>query len=541
MGQYGNEDSNSKRKPDFAIWTLFLIILIGVGARGWILFSAEQMPGVNGAYGLVQARSLIEKGSLGLPDFPLMFALHAGFATLIRHLTGLDLDSAVVLAVKLCAALLPPLAAVPVFLLGQRWYARAGRPRSAIPLVAAAMASFGGQALAMTGNIDKNALALVWLSGMLLALHACMERRTLLSLAVTVLFLVFLGLTHIGTFGAALVVTACVGAVYIKCPGAPPLKVTIPATAGALAFIGAAEGLVFWKFDPARIERLARVMTNPFSAISHHPAPPPMPPMPDGPPLLFFIGTLVHLALLGALGACVLRVVWKRRRELTDADIALVCGSVLAIVLMTGPWVHGDTALRLAVIAALPVIVVAMFTLIHTDRQRLGSILAGLVCLGVIGYGAFYTANGGWRMLSSGGYEEMKSLSAQIPRPEHTLIVANHGMEWQAAWLLHTHVAQISALRASDWQQYDDVLFLVLKDKFAPGGPPGFGQQGRPDPGRGPRQGSESDPHMPVKIPADAVILHDGQHLTLARVNAPPPFVKDTTLSKPWNLPMRRP
>ncbi len=521
-----------------AMWMLFLIIVTGVLARGSILFRAESMPGVNGAYSLVQARSLIEKGTLGLPDFPLLFALQAGFACLLRRITGWGLEPSILLAVKLCVALLPPLAAVPVFLLGRRWSVRAGRPRSGLPLVAAALVSFGGQAMAMTGNIDKNALALVWLSGMLLALHACMERRTPAYLAATVLFLLLLGVTHVGAFGAALVLAACVCAVYINRPGAPPLKVTLPAIAGALSVIGAAEGLVFWKFDPARIERLTRVITDPVAFMSHRPGsippmPGPMPPMPGGPPpfFMFFAVTLVHLALLGILAACVLRVLWKRRNALTDADIGLVGGSVLAIVLMTGPWVHGDTAMRLALIASLPAIVVAMFALLHTGHRRVPLLLTGLVCLGVMAYGVSYTANGGWRILNGSAYEEMKSLSAQIPKPEYTLIVANHGMEWNAAWLLHTHVAQTSALVTGDWQRYDEVLFLVLKDEFTPGGPPGFGLPGRPDTERGPRPGPEPGPHppmhVPVQIPADAVILHDGPHLTLARVTIPPSFVKD--------------
>ncbi len=523
---------NRNTRPDRSMEILFLVVAAGVLVRGWILFNTASMPGVNGAYSLVQARSLLEKGTLGLPDFPLLFALQAGFASLIQHVTGLGFEPSIVLAVKLLLALLPPLAAVPVFLLGRKWSVRAGCPRSPIPLVAAALVSLGGQAVVMTGDIDKNALALVWLLGLLLSLHASMERRRLGSLAAPTLFLLLLGVTHVGAFGAALVVTACIGAVYLKQPGAPPLKRALPAIAGALAFIGAAEALVFWNFDPARIERLLRVITNPLFFLSHRPGAvppmaPPMPPMHDGPPFMPFVVMLAQLLLLGALGAWVLRVVWRRRHELTGADISLVCGCVLAIALMTGPWIQGDSAIRLVLIAAPLAVVVGSFTLLHNGGRRPGRILAGLACLALLAAGAFQTVTGGWRLFGGGAYEELKSLSAQIPHPDHTLIVANHGIEWNAAWLLHTHVAQNSALGDSDWQRYDAVLFLVMKDAFAPGGPPGFGGPGRPGPGPNPQSGPPPPPpppmHRPVKIPADAVILHDGPHFTLARVDAPPP------------------
>lgn len=520
---------------------LVLIVVAGACARCWMVFSAEQMPGVNGAYGLVQARSLIEKGTLGLPDFPLAFALYAGVAWLIQHVAGLGVDAAVAWAVKLCVTLLPPLAAVPVFLLGRTWSARAGRPCSRLPLAAAAMVSFGGPMLAMTGNIDKNALALMWLSGMLWALHACMARPSLAALAATNVCLVLVGLTHVGVFGAALVVAACVCAVYITRPSAPPLTTTLPAIAGSMVIVGAAESLVFWRFDPARIERLARAVTDPAAFMWSRPALPPsmsdpLAPVHAGLPFMLVAVTVAHLTVLLGLGACVLRVVWTRREELSDAEIALVCGSVLAIVAMSGPWVvHGDEAVRLALIAVLPAIVVAMFALIHTERRRLRRALTLLVCVAVIGPGVPYIAVA-WRPLSVGAYQEMKSLSADIPRPARTLIVAEHGIEWNAAWVLHTHVAQTSALSPTDWQRYDDVLFLVSKDEPAtsglPGlGPPGMGPPGGRGTGRGPGPAGRPGPHppmkRPVRIPEDGVVLHDGPFLTLARVNAPPRFVTD--------------
>ena len=513
---------------------LLLILATGACARGWIVFSAEQMPGVNGAYGLVQTRSLLEKGTLGLPDFPLMFALQAGVAWLLQRIVGLGINDSVALAVRLCVTLLPPLAAVPVFFLGRTWSARVGRPRSSLPLAAAAMVSFGGPAMGMTGNIDKNALALVWLSGLLWTLHACMERPSRGALAAMELCLVLLGLTHVGVFGAAMVITACVCAVYVARPGAPPLTTTLPAVAASMVIVGAAESLIFRRFDPARIERLARALTDPGAFLWRQPVLPPstsdlLPPVPDGLPFMLIAVAIAHFAVLGVLVACVLRLVRTRRDELTDADIALVSGSAMATAVLTGPWVvHGDAALRLELIAVLPAIVVAMFALTYTERRILRRALTLLVCLAVIGPGVPYTAVA-WRPLSSGAYEEMKSLSADIRRPARTLIVAEHGIEWNAAWVLHTHVAQTSALSPDDWQRYDDVLFLVSKDEPAPFGPPGFGPPGSHGRGHEPGPGGRLGPHppmrRPVRIPDDAVILHDGQHLTLARVNAPSPSI----------------
>lgn len=508
-----------------------LIIAVGVCARAWILFNTQRMPGMNGAYSLVQARSLIEKGALGLPDFPLMFALHAAVALAIQYATGWAREPSITLAVKTCLALLPPFAAIPVFLLGRRWVARAGDSRSFLPLIAAAMVSFGAPVMAMTGNFDKNALALVWLSALLLAMHTCMERPSFAGLAATVLCLVLLGTTHIGAFGAGLVLAVCVCGVYITHPEAPPFRVTLPAITGAFGVVVVVEGLIFWNFDPARIERLIGVVTDPVAFMSRHAGPGPGPSMMGGPPSMSILVALAQLVLMGTAGGYVLRVVWKCRGESTGADSALVAGSVVAILLMTGPWIHNDAAMRLILIASLPATLVGMFVLLHLEHRRARQVLTVLACLGVVIPGVIQSVPGGWRVLSGDAYDELKSLSTQIPKPEHTLIVAMHGVEWNIAWALHTHVAQVSALRASDWQRYDDVFFLVLKDDFRPGGPPGRPERG---PGHGPRPwagpemgpGPEDAPRPPMmpmaRIPEDAEVLHDGQHLTLARVSAPP-------------------
>ncbi len=46
---------------------------LAVTARAWLHFTTSYVPGLNGGCYLVQARSLIEHGVLGIRDVPLMF------------------------------------------------------------------------------------------------------------------------------------------------------------------------------------------------------------------------------------------------------------------------------------------------------------------------------------------------------------------------------------------------------------------------------------------------------------------------------------
>jgi len=69
--------------------------------RAKVMFGTSLVPGMNGAYYLVQVRSIIEKGVLGEPDMPLVFYLQAGFALLIKLFSRLSLENSIFLAIKL--------------------------------------------------------------------------------------------------------------------------------------------------------------------------------------------------------------------------------------------------------------------------------------------------------------------------------------------------------------------------------------------------------------------------------------------------------
>ena len=100
---------------------LCVVLALGMAARAWILFTTPLVPGINGAYYLIQARALLEKGSLAVPDFPLTFFWHAFLARTLQFLAGAPLETAILWATKLTDAIVPPLAAIPVYLLIRNW------------------------------------------------------------------------------------------------------------------------------------------------------------------------------------------------------------------------------------------------------------------------------------------------------------------------------------------------------------------------------------------------------------------------------------
>ena len=463
-------------------------MLAAVAGRAWLLFSTQFVPGVNGAYYLVQARALIERGGLGIADMPLTFYLHAALSWLLAKLCGMGLTNAIMVAVKACDAVLPALVAWPVFVLVRRWAKAQGRG-DAVPLAAAALVSLSLPWFLVVGDLQKNSLALVWLALLATTLHGWLQKPTRGRGAALLSALFPLGLTHIGVLGAGLVLMATVLSVFVLRQGRLlRWKQLLPWLGAGMALLLVTTALVSWKFDPSRIQRLITAITVPSQFSFDGRQPPGQPASP-----LSLEHWLPFLAFALAVVPSLI-IAWRRRKELAAADFAIVAGGALTVLMMTGPWFSPDKSVRFCLIAVLPVILVGSFSLLHIARQGVRRVVLCLVLLTGIGSTFMILLPGGKPVLEDTTMVELKSLAGHIRNPERTLVVAEHGIEWWSAWFLHTHVAQPEALRPEDWQNYETILFLEVKSSQVRlpgrGGPaPVKGQGSVPGDSRSPRAG----------------------------------------------------
>ncbi len=519
-----------------------------IAARAWLQFGTPLTPGMNGAYYFVQARALLEHGRLAIPDLPLTFWLQAGLARFVAALTGWPQDDAIVFAVKLADAVLPPLVAWPVAWLGARWQFADDRSPSRLAMLApAAIVCASAAPLSMTGDFQKNSLALVWLAATAWTAHRFLTAPDRPRAAAIVPCLVLLGLTHIGVLGAAIVfLFGLTGAAVATATPVVRGRVLRVLAAGVVA-LGAA-ALITYRHDPARVQRLARVFSEPSSVLADAARPdrppgfdgqPPLDQPPDfppgapadGAPRLDSAGPLRPpggpgadpfmpgvpgslggvprwLFLSVGLGALALAL-WRRPR-LPAADFVLAIAAGITAAGLGGGFFEPQKAQRLMLIAVVPAAMAASFLLAQIPRRFPRGLIGSVVLFSAVASGALYAAGGGRPIITVAHRDELRSLAPLIAAPERTLIVAPHGLEWWTAWTLRTHIAQPSAVSREDWARYDQVLYLSEK-----GGTPRHGGPGLP-----PRFGPPGA--RPNATPEDAVRLHDGALFTLSRVDRAP-------------------
>ena len=556
------------------------IVFIGAALRALLLYSTTLVPGINGAYYLVQARSLIERGKLGIPDLPLTFTIQAMLAKVVQWISGASLETSIVFAVKCADMILPPLVAIPVFALVRQWSRRMGASNWVAGCAALAAAA-GAPALMMVGDFQKNSLALLWLAALLWSLHAWLEQPSFKRAVLPVLFLGLIGITHIGVFGWSLALTVPVIAIALWRSTPETRRVILPwlfVGGGACAL---AAGLVLWKFDPARISKLANAVTHPLAYLQQNQRPA-MPAvngarfaapanMPNGfrPPFVngggnfqptgffnpFFNrsgwtlnwnwlpGAALLAASVGALAA-----VWFKRKTLPVASIAVIGACGVVLFALCGPWVTGDKVMRFRLIAVGPALLCASFALLQLNPTKMRNALAAVMMLALVIPGIIRASQGGRPVITVQAAQELHAMSANISAPEKTLVVARHGLEWWTAWYLHTHIAHENAVTADDWKNFDNVYFLHQKAGMQmPGGPmPGMAGRGpangRPDFARVgfPRPGDANNRSFPPRgfgglgamgepmFPDNADVTHDGEFFTLALAPTPEAFAPKT-------------
>ena len=561
------------------------IVFIGVAMRALLLFSISLVPGINGAYYLVQARSLIERGKLAIPDLPLTFGLQAMLAKLVQWVSGASLESSIVFAVKCADAMWPPLVAIPVFALVRQWTRRAGAGNW-VPACAALAAAAGAPALMMVGDFQKNSLALLWLAALLWSWHQWLEQPSFKRALLPVLFLGLIGITHIGVFGWSLALTLPVVAIALWRAKPEARRVILPWLFVGGSVCALAAGLVLWKFDPARITKLANAAIHPFGYLQQDQRPGnPVdgsarfaPNMANNPRPQFsrardhgnfqppvganhfggrqpgfamawnwFPTAALLAASIGALAA-----VWFKRKSLPVSSFAVIGACGLVLFVLCGPWVTGDKVIRFRLIAVGPALLCASFALLQMNPPKIRNAFAAVMMLALVVPGIMHVTQGGRPVITAQAAEELRSMSSEIKNPSNTLVVARHGLEWWTAWYLHTQIAHENAVTAADWKNLDGVYFLHQKAgaqmparpapvsldqsnrQFLPdrqhdfagsGFPPPGDFNHRPFPPRG--FGGPASMGEPM-IPEDSDITHDGEFFTLALAPAPEAFAATT-------------
>lgn len=570
------------------IATLAAVVLAGMVARGIVNFGTTLAPSMDAAYYPMQSMWLLERGRLAYHDAPLIFAIDAALAKLLMVTHSAGLNESAMMASRIVDCTLPPLVCIPIFALGYAW--SRGRLAAILPTAAGAIfATLGLSTLGMVGDFQKNSLALVWIGGLIWALRRAIDRSSsthgglrtnVASLArawwPVGLFLGLLSCTHVGTLGAGVLISGCIGGVALLTAGGWSWKrAALVVGGGSLAGV-VLLGVVYLA-SPNRAAALVQAPMKLFGGDDHARrgplSPGAMPPgaaTPDGPrdfppggPPSFgggpgpdggppggggpggggpggeFRGALTGLIYLISLAG--IAAAWVMRRSWSLADRAVVVGASLGACALALPLISSEYAHRLLLMTPVPVgIVLAslLVTLRLGTRGVVGTIGAVLAACLVLVPSVGSITRLGRPVVDEQTVAELEALRALIPEPRTTLVSARHGLQWWAGFVLFTPVRDQN-LPEDAFTKYSRVLMIEETGQGFGSGPPGprggddqsrgpsgdgrrgFGREGRRGGGGGGPPGGMGGPGGRVSIPADSKKIFEGQKLRIWELAAP--------------------
>jgi hypothetical protein len=433
------------RKRFFEIACLLAIIVAAIVVRVRVMFGTSLIPGMNGAYYLVQTRSIIEKGSLGEHDMPLIFLLQAGLALLIKLFSHLNLDSSIFLAVKIFDSVVPALSAIPAYLIAK--YLDKGKYSIWTVIASASIVTLSYGPLRMLGDFQKNALGMLWFLFLAYYLIKALSRRSPKDLLLSLLFLILCGLTHIGAFAVALVFVALVAiswAVFVSRLSKHTLIVLGCTAVGVVCLLA----LLMIGSDSIRISKLISYLSEPLSIFQF-----------SNVRGMFRAESLQTSILFGAISIItVFSLIWQRH-YIENWEYALIIPSLITTLFLISPFVNQDFSTRFQIMAFAPGLIAFTFLIKHSEGL-LKRIFAVIVLVVVIVWIPTTAITANSPSISEASYNELVTLNSYITGPSNTLIVARHGLEWWVAWVLHTNIAQANAVSSEDWNTYDKVLYI---------------------------------------------------------------------------------
>jgi hypothetical protein len=126
----------------------------------YLNFSYELIPGTNGGYYPLQIRTILRTGALGFNDMPLVFYLNVMVLKLFS-IFGLSIDNqAIILVNKAIDSLFIPLGLIPLY---QILHSQKLLSNRLLALTLAVFTGFSFSPLVLTSDLQKNALAIVFL------------------------------------------------------------------------------------------------------------------------------------------------------------------------------------------------------------------------------------------------------------------------------------------------------------------------------------------------------------------------------------------
>jgi hypothetical protein len=456
------------------------------------------MPGAVGAFYLVQARSIIENGTLAFKEFPLLFYLEALFAKIIMIISGTNVSSAVDYAARIFDAIVPTLSIFPSYFLTKKLMGEK-HSRYTVGLFAS-ISIFYISFFTLVSDYQKNSLGLLWLFCLILFVYKSFDEKGSKNYLLTFLFFVLTGTTHFGCFSVSLFFLFVLLTVkYFQVFSLKRLWRYLFEVA-VLLLVGLS---AIYIFDPFRMRFLLKAPLEIFNE-------PILFSIIEGKPLIS-PPDIINILFVNLVAISAIVVLFKIKTNIGRTKKIFIVTSIIVSLFLASPFLGFEWGQRLYLISYFVLTPLAIFLFNTIRKKYYRKIFAALIALILFGSIAVTLTTPQYSNMNYGCDKELKEMRKILPKDGTMLIVSRLGLSYWVSWNFNTLVSLEEHIRRAWWNSIDNIYFLEqIKDKV------NFGSAGL-----------YGKPFKDPKIPRSSILVFKGEYFKLYRVPEPPKYLQE--------------
>lgn len=410
------------------------------------------LAGSDGPYLPLQVKSMFEHYRLAFSDMPLLFTLCTILAKFLYLLHIGTENECILLSVRFIDTFLPPLSAIPVFLIATELKTESIKSKfSTYLMVAFAILNFTPLFI-FSHQLQKNGLAIFWIFFYLYYILKIIKYENRKDILKATAILTLCALTHLGSFGL-LIFISCLILIFwfvyqkdkIKSSSLKKLLLVGAVLISALVLVAI--------FD---YTRFLRIINIPFKIF-------------EAPVILFALNgqnfllhgqTLIILVLTNLLAIQGIILILRHRSDMDKYKIIIGLSFATCSMFLANPFLGLEWANRLFMMAYIPltVLYLIIFSAISTRWIRIPTAFTFVFLLAVSFVSALFSKP--LISISKEAFAEFQQINNKFIFKRNDAIVSRQDLRLLANWTFQTKGVTDYLLTKNEFGKYNAVYFI---------------------------------------------------------------------------------
>lgn len=456
-----NKNATSSRAKALAWLPVILLMIVAAYIRYASMSTGNYLlVGGDGPYYPLQVRSLLEHHRLAYPDMPLLFMLEALLAAVLNFFQVASYHDCIIMAVKATDVILPPLAAIPVFLTAKELRMNGAKPGFfSYLLVAFAVINLTTTG-AFSNGLQKNAVAVVWVFLYLYYVIRLIKYARKKDAFYAGGVLLLCAFTHFGSCALLIFLSLFIGISWLLYNKQAPRSLSWKKISLFLAAFLLALAVIA-TYDPGRFQRLMAIPLRVFEF-------PVLLLMTSGFGIEHFLSP-IHLLLSNFLALLGLGILLANRKNIGKDQKLIATAMIASVLFLASPFLGLEWANRLYIISYIPVVVLYMI-LFHTSISKwIKAIPATIFMLFVIA--CLLTRQSNRDCISAESYAEFVRIKDRVKFDANDALIGRQDLRILGSWEFGTKSVVEYLFKKEDFKSYHAVYVIrqLKGSNFPPG------------------------------------------------------------------------